>query len=224
MVITAIFSLMANASDLSFFEGIAKLKYFLLGILSIPALIDTTKNYLNVRRIRLLLNAFFVSTTIANISGIIALFTGYHFLRMKASCNLAQACGMYGMTITYGYNVELLALLFLSFYVYRKNLNHLYNDKIFYVALAAAMLGLYFSYSRGGMIGFIVAFPLVFLAKSESLLKKFYGLSAVLLIAIIVAMGFGVKTKVFSRYTMAFENESNRERISQYMAALYAFK
>lgn len=221
----AVVSVIANREDMGGLQNILKIKYLLIGAISVPAMTELVKNYLNEKRVKVLLNVFFVSTTIANLVGLYALVTGYNPLRMKAACHHGQACGMYGMTITYGYGVELLSLLFLGLFVYRKELSKYLNIKLLIIALIVSLLGLYFSFSRGALLGFIVAAPLLYYGKNKALMKKLIAASLAMVVILVSLIALNTGSSTFlSRYLLDFKDESNMERVGQFKAAIYGFK
>lgn len=222
--VTAFLSIAANYDDMGGLGSAFKLKYFFISLISIAPAFYFFKDKYEVKYAKILFNTFFFATAIANIAGLIALKTGFNYLRFKAACHQNQACGMYGMTITYGYNVELLCLLFVGLFVYRKKIQHLWNEKLFYFSLIAAHLGLYFSFSRGALLGYLVAFPLVFLAKNRKLLIRSYLLSGLALVGILFAIWQGIRPGFLSRYTLSFTDSSNMERIGMWQAAVAAFQ
>lgn len=222
--VAAALSVIFNREDMGGLKGIMKIKYFLIAALAISPAVYHLQKGISRKKINFLFNGFFISTAIANIAGLIAYVTEFNYLRWKKACNTDQACGMYGMTITYGYNVELLALLLLGLFIYRKKLKGLFNEKLLVLATICAHAGLYFSFSRGAILGYLLAFPMTFYMFGKKKIIGLYAVSVVLLAGLLILIATGVKPKVLSRYTLSFSDNSNMERIGQFQAAIAAFQ
>ena len=68
--------------------NLAKSKYFLMGMLSFFAIRYGMQQYLTTKKIRLIVNLSLIFTSIASLSGITGLFSGYNPLRMQEACSL----------------------------------------------------------------------------------------------------------------------------------------
>lgn len=203
------------------FHQISKVKYMLFGVLAIFSYKSALKQ-ISKKQISLMLNIFLVLLTIGNIAGIHALFNGYHVLRMKQASDGIRAAGMYGMAITYGYGIELIAILCLGVLInYWKNLEQLVNRNILIISTISSFLGLYFSYTRGAVLALIIAIPFIFIHKKKVFITLMIaGITTLLIIASIVWNG----NDVGNRFLLAAKTDSNMIRISQYQAAIAAFK
>lgn len=106
MCIIIVLSVLANTDSIvSPHKYIFKIKYFVLSLLDLPAYYYTLKDFMKNKSKKVLLNTFLIATTIATISGIIGLYTGFNPLKMKAACHEIRTCGLYGMYMTYGYGI-----------------------------------------------------------------------------------------------------------------------
>lgn len=222
VIIFGAISVLAAPDMVNKLAGVAKLRYFLVGILSIYAYRQIVgKQLLDDSKIRLLLNIFMIAVSIATISGIIGLFTGYNPLRFRAASDEWRATGMYGMAITYGYGIQFVCILFCGLLLYRHRLQQFFNSKILVIATVIALAGLYYSYTRGAIIGFLIALPFLFYRKSK---KAFVAvmITGILIISLAVA-AIATGKAGGGRLFQSLTSDSNMIRISQYRAAWHGF-
>ncbi len=220
IVLIGIFSVLANWGEIERpIKNIIKLKYYLLAVLAIPCFELVRQNFLNEKRVRLLLNLFFISLIVANLSGFYAVIFDFHPLRMKAACHESRACGMYGMYMTYGYGIQFVAVLLMGMLFQLKNIRKHFNNILFYLALITSVIGLFWSLSRGAWLGFLAAIPFFFLKQYK---KKF--LIAVTSIIVLSFGSFLFIPKVKNTFFNESRLNSNAVRISQFKTAIYAFK
>ena len=72
-------------------KNIIRGKYFLIGFMSIFAFRETFKNYLDEKKIKIVIKLFLVASAVATISGIIGLYTGFNPLKFKPACHPTRA-------------------------------------------------------------------------------------------------------------------------------------
>ena len=72
-----------------------------------------------LNKIKFLIWAFLASTTIATVSGLIGLYTGFNPLKFKNACHPTRACGLYGMYMTYGYGINFFMVIVTGFLFYK---------------------------------------------------------------------------------------------------------
>lgn len=199
--------------------NLAKMKYFLLPLLSLPAYCALYREYLNEKKIKVLIYLFLIATTLASLSGIIALFSGFNPLKMKPACHAERACGVYGMYMTYGYGISLFMVLISGVAIAWKKSE--FYKKMFPLwllipAFVINGLGLYLSYTRGAWLGYLMAMPFFFFKEHK---KAFLAICGV--IAIIGSVSVftipSVKKTFFDR-----EN-SNDQRLAFFETAYRAF-
>ena len=147
--------------------NLLKSKYFLIGILSFFSIHYCSKEFLNSKRISLLINLSLIITSIASVSGIIGLYTGYNPLRMQPACHPVQNCGMFGMLMTYAYGLSLFMVALIGVLIHRKKLEGYFNLKIAWMALIINLWGIFLTYARGAWIGLLFAVPFFFLKKKQ---------------------------------------------------------
>lgn len=198
-----------------------KVKYFLIGFLAIFAYQKYFENYNDShdKTVKVLLHLFIISTTLATLSGLIALYSGFNILKWKEACHPVRACGMYGMTITYGYGIQFFCILLLGMIVHYKKIERFVSWQIISSSLAINLLGLYLSYARGALVGFLVALPFFFYRKKKVFMP--------MMITLTIFFGFGLYYVFYgssvNRYLKDYKSPGNIIRISQYTAAFQAF-
>ena len=204
------------------FYKISKLKYLLIGFGSIFAYRAALKDNIDKKKIKLLFNLFLLAVTLASISGVIGLFTGFNPLRFRAASESWRSTGMYGMAITYGYGIQLVAIFLTGLFIYRDKVSDYVNIKVLSVSWIVSLTGLYLSYTRGATLGFLVARPFLFYKKSKKLFWGSISLGTVTVAIVIFLIVSGNKLGD-SRYLQSLTSDSNMIRVSQYRAAWYAF-
>ncbi len=200
-------------------KNILKAKYFLIAFLSIFAFRETFANYLDQKKIKILLKLFLFASALATVSGLIGLYTGFNPIKFKDACHATRACGLFGMYMTYGYGVGFLATILTAMVVYREKFKDWISSRWLIICWIISLAGMVLSYARGAWIGFAIALPFIFLRESK---KKFF---LVILFGLIGAGAlFGISEKVRETFTSPSRGESTIVRLSMYKAAFAAFK
>ncbi len=198
-------------------KNIFKGKYFIFAILWAISFREYFKNKITSKQIKILLCLFLIATSLASLSGLIGLFSGFNPLKMKPPCHPERACGVYGMYMTYGYGISLFLILNFGLFLYRDQVKKYAPSWLIIASFLINFLGLYFSYARGGLIAFLVSVPFFFL---KNHLKKFIIIlisGGVLLLGAIAFIP-KVNTMFLNRA------ESNNQRISFFKTAFMAFQ
>lgn len=218
LIVIMIASVLANLDIIdSPLKNIFKAKYFVFGILGIFSFQKLLTIKLSDLQKKRLLNLFILATTLATVSGLIALYTGYNPLKFKDACHPTRACGVYGMYMTYGYGISLFCILLFGLIVHRKQNEKYFSQKVLIAAFIINFAGMYLSYARGGLIGFFIAVPFLFFKKN----KKWF-----LSILVLSLVGFSFSLFISPKLQDAFFNraESNNRRVQFFTAAFHAFK
>lgn len=196
---------------------ILKTKYFIVALLSSISFFYLKKNWLNEKRTKIILNLFLVATTLATLSGLIALLGGFNPLKFKGPCHPTRACGLYGMYMTYGYGISLFMILISGLVVFRKRFEKVLTPWLLYSAFAVNLVGLIFSFARGGWLGFLLGVPFLFL---KDYTKKFF--MVIIAVFLIAGVSFVSSEKVRDIFTK--RQGSNEARITFFETAYAAFK
>jgi O-antigen ligase len=123
------------------------------------------------------------------------------------------------MYMTYGYGIALFTTLIAGLIIYKNYIKNWLSLKFLIPVFLTNLLGLFLSYARGGILGFILAFPFFFFKKNP---KKFF------VIFLIINSLFGLL--VFSvpslkeTFLSKSRSTSNMQRIAFYKTAIKAFK
>ena len=216
--LSIIFSVFFNWNEMERPQvNLSKIKHFLLPLLSIFAYKETFQHYLSQRKISFLIHLFIISTTLATLSGLIGLYSGFNPLKMQGPCHPIRACGMYGTTITYGYGISLFMVLITGAILYRKRFQQYIDIKVLSFAWIINLIGLFFSFARGGWLSFLLAVPFFFFKENKKKFLSAMGLGFIILLTLFV---FSSSTrKMFLERT-----GSNRGRIVFFKAAYKAFQ
>jgi len=211
-------SVLANWSEIEEpFRHLLKTKYFIIALLSFFSFADLKESFLTSDRKELLLKLFLLATTVATISGLIGLWSGFNPLKFKHACHATRACGLYGMYMTYGYGISLFMVLLTGLITFRKRLEIKLHQNWLLLCWAINLLGLIFSFARGGWLGFLGAVPFLFYKDHK---KTFTAIVAVCFLTLGGAFIFSNKVQdVFTK-----RQGSNQQRLDFFKAAYRAFE
>ncbi|MCB9025406.1 MAG: O-antigen ligase family protein [Bdellovibrionaceae bacterium] len=205
-------------------DAIGALRYYVIAVLSIPAFrYYFRRKDFNKKEIKLFISVILISTTAANLSGLIGYFTEFNPLRFAPTTDKTRSTGMYSLAITYGYGIQFFCLF--SFYlILNSNLYSKYvNFLILKLGFISSLAGLYFSFSRGAILGFVSGIPFLFLNKSKKIMHLIFYLITTAIIVLMIGLFMTGGTKE-NRLFQSVWSESNLIRISQYKAAWEGFK
>lgn len=196
---------------------VSKTRYLFFAIISFFAILDfvTKKPELFEKHRHIIIRVLIWSSVIATCSGMIALFTGHNYLKMKPACHIDRACGLYGMYMTYGYGMGLLVPFTLSLLFKNKLLaiNVSYFERILFVVVNS--IGLFFSYARGAWLGFLSSILFLF----DKNFKK--AVAVILIICAALTGSYFFSTGV--QYIVHRRAESDHDRLAFYKSSLIAF-
>ena len=113
----------------------------------------------NNKKRRNLIRTFLILTTLASLSGLIGFFSGFNPLKFSAACDTTRNCGMSGMLMTYAYSISIFCSLLLGWIIHFKK-NEIISKRNLIIIFILNFVGLYFTYTRGAMLGFLVGVPL----------------------------------------------------------------
>lgn len=194
------------------FKSVWKVKYFLFGLLSIAPLSWFFKNHWSEKKFKVLIYAFCVATTIATIAGIIGMKTGFNYISWR-KVGLLRNAGLSGMVLNYAHNLAFFQIILLGLIIYRKKLNEIVSNRFMVIIFVINLIGLYLSFTRGAILALIVGTPMYFFKKNK---LRFFAIGGT--IALIAAVIY------FSTGKSILRPASDRERISQWIAASKAFQ
>lgn len=201
IVVLGYLSNFVNLSELNNpVRSFGKLKYFLFAVLSIGLFRVVFESYIDHFKIKKVLNVLFFAVIAAAIYGI---FKSYP----------DRAGGFTGI-MRYGYGTSLILTLLIGSLFYQESLSKYINKKMFYSALVLGLCGLLMSKVRGGVLGLMVALPVIL-----AFYKRKFGIAALVLL-VITLLGVGVILKSGGHSSLRILDRlgsmSNLKRLSQY--------
>lgn len=214
LIVFSMLSVFINGAPV---KNILKLKYFIVAIISIPAFELLLEKYMDQKRVERLFYLFLIAATIATISGLIGLWSGFNPLRFKQACHIERNCGMYGMYMSYGYGMGYFLIPSIGLALFTLLRKSSLNNKIVLGSTIINFIGFYLSYARGALVGFLCGV----LTSLFSFNKKLF-LSLILFSILVASLSYK-----FSSTFQKMINErgsSNIQRLSLYLGAIEAFK
>lgn len=194
------------------YKNIGKAKYFIFGFISIAPFVWFFTNHMTQKKISWLLYAFCLATTVATLSGLCGTFFGYNPLLMKSVVLGGRYGGIFGMVMNYAHNMSYFLIIIMGLILYYDEVKYLINKKFLVIVFIINLVGLYFSYTRGAWLGFLLGAPFFFFKNYK---KKFILITLVLILT-------GV-TSYFVAGNAMKRADNDQTRIIQWKAATYAF-
>lgn len=190
-------------------KSLGKLRYMAFGILSIPLLKHYILNVSSKTKQFLLYSLL----TVISIIGFVCFYQVF-WLGMDRAKTLTD-------TLRYGYGIGMV-LPILLFTWLKGSLDHLLNRKILILASALGFCSLYLTLTRGAMLGFICALPLVIIYWN----RRKGGVAFALCGTIVLGLGgfylFG-SGEIGNRFISSRKNSSDSVRFTQWEAAYRAW-
>lgn len=214
MIIVIILSVLVN-QDIAGkgYKPILKAKYFLFGFISIAPLSWYFKNHYNEKKVSWLLYAFCIATTVATLSGLCGTFFGYIPLINNVVPVGGRYGGLFGMVMNYAHNMSYFLIIISGLILYRDEIKHLINKKFLVTIFIINLIGLYFSYTRGAWLAFLLGVPFFFFKNNKKLF-----LAVIMGTILAGAVAYFVSGEAVKR------KDNDETRIIQWKAAAYAFK
>jgi O-antigen ligase len=214
-VLVAVISILVNPVE-NKIQNILRLKYFVIILLGISLFSKYKNQIFTPKMIRYYVNILCITTSIATVSGIIAMWTGFHYLRNKPSCHLDRVCGMYGMYMSYAYGIQFIVVVLAGIGIFYKKFKDFVNIKLLVIAFVINFIGLYMSYTRGAMVGFLLSIPFLFIRRN---IKRFAIISLGVILITMPIIYFVPKLND----TFLNRPGSNDQRLSLFQAAIKGF-
>lgn len=223
---TQLLSAAVNFSELQDkFRSIGGIKYPLMGFFGL--LIFRSQKLQNdeflKKHSRIAFNVFLTTIIIAFCYGFTKVYIGFDLLDPKPIFSVASNVRLGGFTdvMRYGYGS---AIILLVLFAITLNINKFPKLNKIYLGLSIAIgfAGLFLSYTRGAMLGFLMGFPIIcfYYNKRMGAVATFISAVAISLMVVVPLMGGSEK----SRFLLGANNASNNERMSQYLSAVHAFQ
>ena len=190
-------------------KNFGRLKYFIFGIGGIFVLRAWLESATDQTK-KIILNTFFLSIVVAGLFSIYQCF----FLGVKRAEGLTE-------TMRYGYGAGMAITLILGAHFHRHKLGKWFDYPWAILALAFGSMGMYLTFTRGALLGFICALPVIMYFFKRKL-GVLLGLLAILGIIGLGTIYFFGTEKYKSRYLSNKDNSSDIKRRSQWKAAIIA--
>lgn len=194
-------------------KNFGRLKYYLFGIGGIfvfrvwlKEASDKTKSILT--------NTFFVSILVAGLFSIYDYFTS----------GVGRAKGLTD-TMRYGYGSAMILLMLLSGILHQEKIKNWFNWKFALVAFVIGFCGMYLTFTRGALLGFISGLPFVLYFYRPKLGFAFGVLALITGLVLVYFYQYGnVQQRQGNRFLMTKNNNGDAIRRSQWQAAIIATK
>ncbi len=194
------------------YAPLSKTKYFLFGFLSIAPFVWYFKTHWDDKKISRLIYVFCIATTFATLVGIFSRYWEFNPVTWRTVSAIRNA-GLFGMVMNYAHNLSYFIIIITGLVINRNKIKQYVSSKFIFTVWAINLIGLYLTYTRGAWLAFFVALPF-FVFKNN---KKYF--MAVIIGACLIG---GVFYKVAGK--AIFRPKSEMQRISQWQAAVEAFK
>jgi O-antigen ligase len=197
-------------------KNFGRLKYFLFGVGGIFVLKSWLKEATDQTK-KILVNTFLISIIFAGT------YVIYSYIRNVLILEIDGRGRPLTETMRYGYGSGMILLSLFSLILHREKVSKWFDFRIGLIALIVGFTGMYLTYTRGALLGFISGLPLVL---------YFYRPKIGYSLGLISLLGIGLLGSIYlfgsgsykSRYLMSKNNESDTIRRSQWTAALIAIK
>lgn len=193
-------------------KNFGRLKYFLYGIVGIYVFrywIKETPDKIK----KIIIHTFLLSVVVA---GVWALGV-YVFTDEKRARPLTE-------TMRYGYGSAMLLLSLISAYLNREKLKELVNSKFLLTAIIIGFGGMFFTYTRGALLGFLCGLPFVLYFYKKRMVIWGLVASGVVLGVLGGFYLFGTQTNTSFRLLSTKGFSSDEIRLSQWQSAVIAVK
>lgn len=166
-------------------KSFSPIKYFFFALMALISYQQLFLHKISEKKIKFLIHLFLITTTIATLSGIMALYTGWNPLRFKEACHPTRTCGLYGMYMSYGYGIQFFMLIITGLLLFYRRIKEAIRPSFLFLLFCWLINGVGFSLSgaRGGFLGFFLSLPLFFIRTHRKIF--FYSSALLLLLALI---------------------------------------
>lgn len=201
-------------------KAFGSVKYSLIAVISIFPLAVLLKDRAYSARLKWPIFIFVASIFAAFVYGMIRVHAGFD-LKSWTSGDYGTRIGGFTDVMRYGYGTAIVILATLPLLLNKRRDVLRIPLPLAVATMAIAFLAVYFSYTRGALLGLLVGIPLSLFFFKKSL-GKIMLLGSIVIVSIIVAVALSGGSQK-SRFLMSAQNSSNTIRLSQYEAAWKLF-
>lgn len=192
-------------------KNFGRLKYFIYGLAGIFVFRVWLKEVSDKAK-SILTYTFFLSIVVA---------ASYAVYNLTQSVD-GRAKGLTD-TMRYGYGSAMILLMLLSMILHHKNFEKWFNWKIAVGVFVIGFIGMYITYTRGALLGFLCGIPFVLYFYKPKLGLTLGGLAVLAVLGLVGVYLFG-SGNYESRFLVSKNNSSDHIRRSQWQAAIIATK
>ena len=193
------------------FRHFSRIKYFLFGVGGIFVYRVWLKEASDMAK-KNLLRLFFVSIIVAGLYA-----TWEVFFSGKGRAETLTD------TMRYGYGSAMVLLMLLSALLHREKLKSILDARLGLIAFIIGFIGMYLTYTRGAMLGFLCGLPFVLFFYKKKL-GYYLGGTAVLGVIFLGCIYLFGSGNYGSRFLVSKDNGSDNIRRVQWQTAFIAFK
>ncbi len=194
------------------YKALGKVKYFLFGFFAIAPFVYFSKQEDLSKKIKILIYALLVSTTVATIAGVVAMKTGYNYISLRAVATDRNA-GLSGMILNYAHNLAFFQIIVFGLIVYGKEVQKYVNRNVLIAVFIINFWGLYLTYTRGAILALAAGMPFFLLRKYKF---KFISWGTIFILCVLnLYLAFG---------SSFYRPGSDVLRVSLWKAAYHAFE
>jgi O-antigen ligase len=191
-------------------------KYYFMGALAIFPYREAFKKYIDFKKKKLLLNLFLFSTTLASLSGLIAAKTDFNYISWSINSFPGRASGLVGGILGHSYGISLFLIILSGMILNRDKIKNYISTKWLLIYWIINFSNLYFSFSRGAWLGYLLAVPFLFWFRSKRIFLLIFILS-------LTFLGLSIKFNSMAKERFLNSYTSNDQRITYFKTALYGF-
>lgn len=208
-------------------HSIGIIKYPLIGLAALLIYQNPkwSQNELVKEYSRIAFNLFLFTIILAFFYGLAKAYSGWDFFKSNLDLIVSESpntrLGGFTDIMRYGYGSAIVLLALLGLLLNYKKWPNL-NKNFLAVSFIIGFLGMFMSYTRGAMLGFLIGLPvgLYFLNRKLTLL---IGTVSISMITIMITFSLTGGSNS-SRFLTNLNNTSDRVRISQYLSAIHALQ
>lgn len=198
-------------------KNFGRLKYFLYGIGGIYVCRYWLKETSDKTK-RLIVQTFLVSVVVAG------LYVMFRYVNDVMIQGIDKRGRPLTETMRYGYGSAMILLSLISSYLHRDKLKEYFNPKLMLTAIIIGFLGMFLTYTRGALLGFLAGLPFVLFFYKPKLAKWGILGSGLVLGTLAGFYFFGTSTNQDFRLLSTKSIGSDQIRSSQWQAATIAIK
>lgn len=195
-------------------KSFQELKFYLLGVILIPALKYFYERATDFQVKRLVTVVYFV-VVVAFFVGISKAFLGFDPVKLQFG-DFGNRSGGFTNYMRYGYASAFLFLLSTGFYLNYGKLKKLLPQKLFFLGSLLSILAIFAAKTRGALLALMVGIPILFLKYQPKLAKIVIALGTAF-VALVLFISFTSNSKI--RF-LDIKDGSNKKRVSQFYTAV----